>query len=99
VALPHSPGQESPYWVLCQCAFELKFAAQEEVVHDGVKKLLKQYASTLVEGLVLAVAFALVDRVQSAGLTALLAGGAGLVVGAFVGLGLAEHSRESDHQV
>lgn len=69
------------------------------MVYDGVKKLLKQYASTLVEGLVLAVAFALVDRVQSAGLTALLAGGAGLVVGAFLGMGLAEHSHQSDDQV
>jgi len=85
--------------VLCRRVFVLRFAAQEEVVHDGVKKLLKQYASTLVEGLVLAVAFALVDRVQSAGLTALLAGGVGLVVGAFVGLALAEHSQESDDQV
>lgn len=76
-----------------------KLAAQEEVVHDGVKKLLKQYASTLVEGLVLAVAFAVVDRVQSAGLTAMLAGGTGLVVGALLGIGLAEHSHKSDDQV
>jgi hypothetical protein len=77
----------------------LRLSAQQEVIYDGVKKLLKQYASTLVEGLVLAVAFALVDRVQSAGFTALLACGAGLVVGAFVGLGLAEHSQKPDDQV
>jgi hypothetical protein len=80
-------------------ALVLGFSAQEEVVYDGVRKLLKQYASTLVEGLVLAMAFALVDRVQSAGLTALLAGGAGLVIGTFVGFALAEHSQESDDQV
>ena len=71
----------------------------EEVVYDGVKKLLQQYGSTLVEGLVLAVAFAVVDRVQSGGLTTVLAGGAGLVVGAFLGIVLAEHSRKSDDQV
>ena len=60
---------------------------------------MKQYGSTMVEGLVLAVAFAVVDRVQSSGLTAVLAGGTGLVVGAFVGVGLAEHSHKSDDQV
>ena len=64
-----------------------------------MKNLVKQYGSTLVEGLVLAVAFAVVDRVQSSGLTTILAGGTGLVVGAFLGVGLAEHSHRSNDKV
>ena len=67
--------------------------------HGGVKKLVKQYASTLVEGLVFALAFAAVDQLRGNALTALISGAAGVGVGALLGLGMAEHGKKSNHQV
>jgi ABC-type proline/glycine betaine transport system permease subunit len=64
-----------------------------------VKKLVKQYASTLLEGLVIAVAFALVDGLRSHVMTSVIAGAAGLVVGVFLGIGIAEHTEKQDTQV
>ena len=60
---------------------------------------MKQYASTLVEGLVFALAFAAVDQLRSHAFTALLSGAVGVAVGALLGLGMAEHGKKPDHQV
>jgi uncharacterized membrane protein YdcZ (DUF606 family) len=63
-----------------------------------VKNLVKQYASTLLEGLVLAVAFAVVDQLRSNMQAVISAAAAGLVVGVFLGLGIAEHSKKTETQ-
>nr|MBC7245249.1 hypothetical protein [Chloroflexota bacterium] len=71
---------------------------QKEVLSGGVKNLVKQYASTLLEGVILAVAFALVDQLRSNTWVIASAATAGLVVGMFLGLGIAEHSKKMDTQ-
>ena len=71
---------------------------KKEVCYGGVKKLVKQYASTLVEGLVIAVAFAVVDGLRSNALTTVITGGVGLVVGAFLGVGIAERGKQPGPQ-
>jgi hypothetical protein len=73
------------------------------VFHVGVKKLTKklakQYAGTLGEGLVIAIAFALVDRLRGSIVTTAMTAGGGLLLGVFLGLSIAEHNQESDAQV
>ncbi|MBC7261305.1 MAG: hypothetical protein H5T63_04750 [Chloroflexi bacterium] len=63
-----------------------------------MKNLVKQYASTLLEGLVLAVAFAVVDQLRSNLLATASAATVGLVIGVFLGLGIAEYSKKTDTQ-
>jgi len=76
---------------------------QWEVCHVGVKKLMKklakQYAGTLGEGLVFAIAFALIDRLRGSVVTTAMTAGGGLLLGVFLGLSIAEHNQEPSAQV
>jgi hypothetical protein len=67
--------------------------------HGGVRKFVQKYASSLVEGLVFALAFAAVDGLRGNVLTAVSSGAAGVAVGALLGLMLAEHGKKKDKQV
>jgi hypothetical protein len=74
----------------------LEAVAGSEEVPSGVKDLAKRYASTLLEGLVIAVAFAVVDGVMKDPRTTLIAAAVGLLAGVGVGIKLSETSHRSD---
>lgn len=84
--------------MLCLRCGQRRNLERRRYAYGGVKKLLKQYASTLVEGLVIAMAFALVDQLRSEAMTVVMAGIAGLAVGTFLGMGIAERHNEPDAQ-
>ena len=66
---------------------------------EGPRKLVKEYASTLVEGLVFALAFAAVDQFRGNTLVALSSGATGVAVGALLGIVMAERGKKPDHKV
>jgi len=76
--------------------FADQFRSLKEVSHAGVRGFVKQYASTLLEGLVIAMAFALVDRIRSGAVQTAMGAAAGLAVGLLLGLTIAE--RGDEHQ-